>query len=136
MTNEQNLVSHAPLIANYLGIAVSFITILWLMRRHNSLSFKAKFLAGYVAYYAIAVIGILTVDRYITYRVNSFDRDGDKVFQSYELVGDLGFFWELMIRDTGRNVAPITHLFLAFIGAGIAYLLAYACNRFTRCRHT
>ncbi|WP_320199250.1 hypothetical protein RMR16_003010 [Agrobacterium sp. rho-13.3] len=127
--NEQFIISRAILIANYTGIAVSFFLFLWFEFRPAITSFWKRFFAGYAAYYVTFVLIVHIIDRYITYRVYTFDHDGDQVFQDHELVGELGFFWDAMILDAGRNFAPFTGIIYGVIIACIGYGLAFACGR-------
>jgi hypothetical protein len=129
MTTEQYVVNHAMMIATYSGVAISFLTFLWLKYRHPQFSVLKKLTAGYVAAYVLFVAVVVAFDKYITYRVSMFDHDGDGVFQDYELVGDLGFFWDAMILDTGRNFAPLTGLFTSVISTALAFTLAVASAR-------
>ncbi|MCI9866103.1 hypothetical protein RHIZ_09130 [Rhizobium skierniewicense] len=125
---EQVIIERLPMVAFYSSVLMSFLLFL-----HADFNTKRRrrwmvFLSAWLVSYIVIVVTVSIVDFYISWRVNTFDLDGNQMFSAREMQGDFAYWSNAEVVDTARTFV----LFTGFIPAGLAVCIAYFLTLFRR----
>ena len=70
---------------------------------------------NFVTIYLFIIISVLVYDVYLTYKVSTFDLDGDGFFTTEESTPEYAKYSGKLVNDLGRNLAPITGFVFSFL---------------------
>ena len=70
---------------------------------------------NFVTIYLFIIISVLVYDVYLTYKVSTFDLDGDGFFTTEESTPEYAKYSGKLVNDLGRNLAPITGFITSFL---------------------
>ena len=80
----------------------------------NPSSLRLAFM-NFVTIYLFIIISVLVYDIYLTYKVSTFDLDGDGFFTTEESTPEYAKYSGRLVNDVGRNFAPITGFVFSFL---------------------
>lgn len=100
-------------------IAVSYIE----HKRSIKYSKMSRFLAATIAAYGYIVLGVLLFDLLLTWKMYTYDTDGNYIFTSKEATNAQVIIQNAVINDLGRNMSPIWALIVAPISASLMLAL-------------
>lgn len=111
-----------------IGIALATF-LFWLEAMHSRRSCWPAFLAIYVFIVTYFIAAARCVQTYLRWRVDSFDLNGNGIFEHTEPFGAYGYLQHHLFADTGRAMAFITASVLAPFFLLFSYVL-YRALRF------
>ena len=78
---------------------------------------------NFVVTYLLIIIGVLIYDLYLTYKVSTFDLDGDGFFTTEEWTPEYAKYSGKLVNDLGRNLAPITGFIISFLNSILFFVV-------------
>lgn len=87
------------------------------------------YVINFLILYAVLNIGNLAYDYYINYKLAQFDINHDQVFSVLEQTAEQRKYEMLVINDVGRNLMPVTSLFLSFGSSVLFFWTTRICSR-------
>ena len=89
----------------------------------------SRFFFASLSAYVFIVIGVFLFDQFLTWRMYSFDIDGNGIFSDSEGTNALFVYQDAVSDDLGRNLVPITSILIAPVAATIALFLEKALRK-------
>lgn len=123
---ERYCIEHDTQVAAYAAIVASLLLFLMFDVKKVALKAWRRGVIALVVNYACYVGVMILLGRYLEWRVNGFDLDGDQVFTAAESTPALDFFMHHFIVDTDLTFAPIVGIIPAAFALAIAYALTLA----------
>lgn len=123
---ERYVIENDTQIAAYAAVLASLLLFLMFDMRKVALKAWKRGLIALLVNYVCYVGVMILLGRYLEWRVNGFDLDGDQVFTDAEATAELDFFVHHFIIDTDLTFAPIVGIIPAAFALAIAYILTLA----------
>ena len=101
------LSSVIPLILLSSVLCVLITVWFWERKRNVKLGLVKKFLVGTFVAYLYILLGIVLFDIFLTWKLSTYDLDGNNIFSPYESTENQAIFSRWVVHDTGRNFSPI-----------------------------
>lgn len=76
---------------------------------------------NFVLFYLIIIGSVFIYEYYLSYKLNSFDLNGDSVFSGLERTEELDKYFNLKMNDTGRTFAPVTGFLFTILHTFVFY---------------
>jgi hypothetical protein len=126
---ERYVIEHDTQVAAYAAVLASLSLFLIFDVRKVALKAWQRGLIALLANYACYVGVMILLGRYLEWRVNGFDLNGDQTFTDAESTPELDFFMHHFIVDTDLTFAPIVGIIPAAFALAIAYVITLARRR-------
>lgn len=123
---ERYVIEYDTHVAAYAAVLASLLLFLLFDVKKVALKAWQRGLIALLVNYACYVGVMILLGRYLEWRVNGFDLDGDKTFSPAETPPELDFFMHHFIVDTDLTFAPIVGIIPAAFALAIAYALTLA----------
>lgn len=124
--SERYLIENDTQIAALTAVLASLLLFLLFDIRKATLTAWKRGLIALLVNYTCYVGVMILLGRYLEWRVNGFDLDGDQVFTAAESTPEIDFFMQRFIVDTDLTFAPIVGIIPAAFALAIAYALTLA----------
>ena len=106
--------------------------LIWLNKSAEKRTEGRLYAYNAVIIYATLIIGIFIYDKYLEYRLNQFDLDGDLIFSPAEQTVEQKYFFDLVTNDGERRIIPIAGLIYTAISAIGMFLIVSFFNLFRK----
>ena len=80
-------------------------------------------LINFVVIYLLIIIGVFIYDVYLSYKVSTFDLDGDGFFTGEEWTPEYAKYSAKLVNDLGRNLVPITGFIISFLNSILFFVI-------------
>ena len=105
--------------AYFIFFLISVAIVIWMYYaskffKRNPSSLRLA-ITNFVVTYLLIIISVLVYDVYLTYKVSTFDLDGDGFFTTEEWTPEYAKYSGKLVNDLGRNLAPITGFITSFL---------------------
>lgn len=91
-------------------------------------------LINFVIIYLLIIISVCVYDIYLSYKVSTFDLDGDGFFTSEEWTPEYAKYSSKLVSDVGRNFAPVTGFIFSFLHSILFLVILTLCKIIKRKR--
>ena len=85
-------------------------------------------LINFVIIYLLIIISVCVYDIYLSYKVSTFDLDGDGFFTSEEWTPEYAKYSSKLVSDVGRNFAPVTGFIFSFLHSILFLVILTLCR--------
>ena len=100
--------------------------LIWLNKSAEKRTEGLLYAYNAVIIYATLAVGMLIYDRYLEYRLNQFDLDGDLIFSPAEQTVEQKYFFDLVTNDAERRIILIAGLiYTAFSTIGLFLIVSF-----------
>jgi|JI10StandDraft_1071094.scaffolds.fasta_scaffold1127588_1 hypothetical protein len=106
--------------------------LIWLNRGPEKRTEGLLYAYNAVIIYSALAVGMLIYDRYLEYRLNLFDLDGDLIFSPAEQTVEQKYFFDLVTNDGERRIILIAGLIYTAISTIGLFLIVSCFNLFRK----
>ena len=83
---------------------------------------KLFYVVLFLVIYVVLVVGVIVYDHYLDYKLATFDLNNDTVFSHDEQTLEQQKYQDLVTNDLGRNLIPISGLFVSFVTTLLVFI--------------